>query len=186
MGILGMTDEQFNGLDAAPTLHDVTAQAYPFIKQHNMVVVNNPQEGRGYAETWPANEPGDVNYPRPKSIPMDRHGVEVFAPGAFGPHDLAGEAMHVDPFVNKSRDDLSSSLTPAQVKALRAESRDYDVSIGQYHMSHEAALRNATDSLIRGHAVGQWPAEAVGRIGLDKKQMETLEGIRRYVTGAEK
>lgn len=196
MDILGMHDEQFKQLASnhkqvvdemtyGPTMLQAASARYPFINQHNVHVVENPQEGRGFAETWFAGDEGAPQFPRPGVIPMDRHGIEIFRPKEFGIDDLAGEVMHLDPHVNEQRDALAASMTPEQVAALRRESLDYDESIrgGQ---SFERALQNATDGMIRGHVVNQWPASALESIKLNEEQKKILDGLHNYVRSGKK
>lgn len=197
MDVLGMTDQQFAEIAArqraaeivqeqmGPTMLEAATARYPFIAQHNVSVIHNPQEGRGFAETWFAGDEGAPDWPRPHGIPMENHGIEVYRPDQFGLDDLAGEVMHLDPHVNEQRDALAKSLTPGQIKALRQESLDYDESI-RYGQDHDRALQNATDGLIRGHVVGQWPKEAVDSIQLNKDQRSLLDALHNYVRTGKK
>lgn len=196
MDILGMNDEQFkefaaqhkqviDGMTYGPTMLQAASARYPFIDQHNVQVIENPQSGRGFAETWFAGDEGHPKYPRPEGIPMDRHGIEIFQPKEFGIDDLAGEVMHLDPHVNAQRDALAASLSPEQIAALRRESLDYDESL-RYGQSPERALQNATDGLIRGHVVGQWPAGAIEAIQLNEEQKKVLDGLHKYTRTGKK
>lgn len=187
--ILGMNDAQFKEFMAqqqAPSILNAATAKYPFIAQHNVAVHTNPQDGRGYAETWFAGDGGDPKKPewaRPQQIPMDSHGIEIFRPHEFGIDDLAGEVMHLDPKVNAARDALASSLTPQQLQVLRRQSMDYDASINQHGMSHEDALRNAVDGVMRGYVVNQWPKQSLDEMRFTPEQQNILQGVHGYVRG---
>lgn len=190
--VLAMNDAQFVeqlAQQQAPTILDAAKARYPFIQQHDVAVHYNPRKDRGFAETWFAGDGGDPQRPefgRPKAIPMDRHGVEIFQPESFGIDDLAGEVMHIDPNVNAARDALAKSITPKQLKELRRQSYDYDVSVKQHGMSHEDALRNATDSVLRGYAVNQWPKDALNSMRFTPEQLSILQSVHSYIRSERK
>jgi hypothetical protein len=158
-----------------------SAQAkYGFLKNLGMQVKVNPRQDTGmYAETWPAEEPGSNEAPRPSDIPLNVHGVEIFKPDQFNEDDLAGEALHVDPVARRTSTALTKSLSDAQIERLAIHSNDYEQSL-KLGMSQEDAMRNAVDSMIRGYVVGQWPKEVIDDIGLRPEQLERLEALREY------
>ena len=178
-GIIGgMPDSLVSYKDPISSLSSSTAQAYPFIKQNNPVLVptSNPN-----SETWPAGEEGTPDYPRPASIPMNQHGIEI-TPG-MTPDDIAGEVLHVDPYANQIRSQLQASWTPEQIAHLKRESLDYgqDGPTVDY-MPPERRLQNATDSAIRGTVVNQWPAEANRNMNYTAHQQLMLDRLKQYMT----
>ena len=161
------------------------AKEYPFITQHNPFVFMGNDPSRDYAETWPADEEGTPDRPRPKELPAGRIGVQVFRPTDFGPSDLAAEFLHVDPVANETRTSLRASLTPAQIEQLKHASRDYQSTIDRGE-SEDRAVQNATDSALRGYTVGQWPAEANASMGYSPAQLQMLENLKRYMRTGKK
>jgi hypothetical protein len=153
-------------------------QLYPFINQHNPVLVENPIEGRGYAETWPIGETGAQDYPRPKHFPLHQVGIEVYKPDQFSAHDIAGEMLHVDKLANMYRTKFKSTLTPEQTAELMQQP-DYEMSVKQ-GQSPEQALQNSADAAIRGYAVGQWPKKEVERF-FTSAQKTLLSGLKDYM-----
>jgi len=151
---------------------------YPFINQFNPLV--SLGRGEGYAETWPANETGDASYPRPEEFPMDRIGVQVFRPDAFGPSDLAAEMLHVDPRANEPRARLLQSLTPSQIATLKAGSGDYQESM-RSGQPERKALENAVDAAMRGYTVNQWPQSANDQMNYMPAQRSILDHLRNYM-----
>lgn len=155
---------------------------YPFIAQHNPVVETGV--GQGYAETWPAGETGAPdeygNPTRPKAFPTNKVGIQVFRPNDFTHHDLAGEVLHVDPYANETRANLMKSLTPTQIKSLQDQALDYQATIDEGR-SHEDALRNATDSAMRGYVLGQWPEEVNVGMAYEPSQKALLESLKSYM-----
>jgi hypothetical protein len=155
---------------------------YPFIAQHNPIVETGV--GPYFAETWPINEEGKPNEfgqsTRPKSIPIDRIGVQVYRPNDFTHHDLAGEILHVDPFAHETRAALTKSLTPAQIKQLQKQSMDYQGALDE-GQSEADAIKNAADAAMRGYVLGQWPAKANESMNYDKSQRALLEQLKNYM-----
>lgn len=156
-------------------------EEYPFIQQHKpMVIVGN---GEGYAETWPIDEPGAPEYARPTSLPIDRLGIEVRRPSQFTHHDLAAEVLHIDPFANTTREKMMSSWTPAQLETLKQQSGDYQFTLNEPGRTEEDAIRNATDSAIRGVVVNQWPKEANAAMQYTPSQQQLLQSLSGYMRG---
>lgn len=155
--------------------------AYPFIQQYHPNVMVSPSTQGDYAETWPADETGDAQYPRPKELPMGGVGVQVFKPDKFGPSDLAAEFLHVDPYANQMRAQLMHTLTPHQVAMLKHSSEDYSSTLERGEPEHRA-MQNALDSALRGYTVGQWPAEANAAMRYSPDQLRLLDGLRHYMT----
>lgn len=160
----------------APDYRGLRAEAeskYPFVRWHDPLVV--PGEGENYAETWPAGEEGAPGAPRPKSLPLDRVGVEVRRP-EFDADGLAAEMLHVDPFAVGTRKALDASLSSAQNKYLHRQALDYN----HKDVSWEQAQNNAIDSAMRGYVFGQWPAEANAGMAYNPRQQALLDALKAY------
>jgi hypothetical protein len=173
---------------ANPYIASLIAKAtkdYPFINQHNPFVFMGNDPTRDYAETWPSDEEGTPDRPRPKELPAGRVGVQVFRPNDFGPNDLAAEFLHIDPVANETRASLRASLTPAQIERLKYTSRDYQSTLDRGE-NEDRAIQNAIDSALRGYTVGQWPAEANTAMGYSPQQLHLLENLKRYMRTGKK
>jgi hypothetical protein len=167
-------------------------EEYPFIKQHNPVVVDRPKSDlvkqsndRGYAETFVTGETGKPSDPRSKTLPAERPGIEVYRTNDFKNNDLAGELMHQDKFANKIRGQLQNSLTPAQIRTLKDNAGDYKMSLDE-NMSEDAAMRNATDSAMRGYVVNQWPDKYNKEMNYSKDQLKLLNSLKDYTKTGKK
>ena len=164
-------------------------KAYPFVTKHNPMVVVNPAENRGYAETYPVGETGaplpEGGFSKHSSLPLDRVGVEVFKPDQFTAHDLAAEMLHIDPVANQTRETLIKSWTPKQIETLKKHALDYQATIDEGR-SHADALQNATDSALRGYTVGQWSNDVNKALKYSPNQLKALESLKSYMaTGQE-
>jgi hypothetical protein len=158
-------------------------QDYPFLNQHKPVVITNAGKGEGFAETYPPEETGrpmgDGTFSRPKELPMGQLGIEIYRPDAFTHHDLAGEVLHVDPYSREISDKLAKTWSPEQLKNLREHALDYEATIAEGRPEADA-VRNATDSAVRGYVVNQWPEEVNTSFGYQPVQRALLESLKNY------
>lgn len=164
----------------ANALLNKTRREYPFI--NNTAPMVSVGSGTGYAEVWPQGEEGAPNSPRPQQFPIDRFGVEVRKPTQFRPNDLAGEVLHGDPRAQAARDALIPTLTQQQLNLLKREALDYQESI-RLGMSEQDAIRNMTDSAMRGYVVNQWPQSMNQALNYSPQQLGILNGLLSYVKG---
>jgi hypothetical protein len=175
--------------DYSKTLLEEATKAYPFVAKHNPMVVVNPMEDKGFAETYPIGETGaplpQGGYSKHSSLPIDRVGVEVFKPEKFTAHDLAAEMLHIDPIANQTREALIKSWTPKQLKTLKKHALDWEATLAEGRPETDA-IKNATDSALRGYTVGQWPEEVNKALMYSPKQLKVLEQLKSYMsTGQE-
>jgi len=154
---------------------------YPFISFHNPSVVLG--SGEGFAETYPIGETGaplpNGGFSRPKTLPIDKVGIEIYQPSKFSHHDLAAELLHVDPYANEVREKLLKNLTTDQITTLKNNARDYQHSI-DLGMSEEDAMKNTVDSALRGYVMNQWPEEVNTEMNYNTHQKTMLEGLKNY------
>ena len=155
-------------------------KAYPFISKHNPMVVVNPAENRGFAETYPIGETGaplpEGGFSKHSSLPLDRVGVEVFRPNEFSHHDLAAEMLHIDPMANQTREFLMKSWTPQQLETLKHHALDYQATIDEGRPESDA-IQNATDSALRGFTVNQWPEQINQALKYNSEQLKYLNDL---------
>ena len=171
--------------DYATDLLAQATQEYPFVAKHNPMVVVNPMENRGYAETYPIGEtgkplPGGV-IDKHFALPINKVGVEIFKPEQFSHHDLAAEILHIDPMANKAREALIKTWTPNQLKTLKEHALDYQATLDEGRPEADA-IKNATDSALRGYTVKQWPEEINQKLAYSPKQLKVLESLKTYMT----
>ena len=165
-------------MDYSQNLLDKAQAEYPFIKQHDPIVTVG--DGEGYAEAWEKGEEGSPTNPRPEHFPIDRHAVQIHRPGEFSHHDLAGEIMHVDPVSNTTRDTLMTTWTPKQLKTLEKHAKDWQTTLDEGRPV-EHAIKNATDSAMRGYLVKQWPESINKELQYRPEQKQLLEGLGKYL-----
>jgi hypothetical protein len=170
--------------DYAKNLLEQATQTYPFVAKHNPMVVVNPAENKGFAETYPIGETGaplpEGGFNKHPSLPIDRVGVEIFKPDQFTHHDLAAEMLHIDPMANQTRKTLMESWSPDQLKTLKEHALDYQATLDEGR-SETDAIKNATDSALRGYTVGQWPEEINKALAYNPDQLKSLDALKSYM-----
>lgn len=153
------------------------AEQWPFVNIYDPAVTRSPARPEGYVlETWPKGETGGSDYPRPRELPMERVGIELYGDRA-SPLDVAADLLHVDPFANYTREELLSNLSPEQIATLKYGSLDYASSLDQ---GEQRAMQNAIDSAMRGYVFHQWPASANAEMRYDPRQMALLDLLQKY------
>ena len=170
--------------DIAQQLLLQAQKEYPFISRHNPSVIVNEGGGEGFAETYPRGETGrpleNGEFSRPKSLPINKIGIEIYQPNKFTHHDIAGEVLHDDPFANQIRDNLAKSWSPKQLDVLKKEALDYQHSINT-GQDEQRAIQNATDSALRGYVVNQWPKEVNTMLNYSPKQLQLIQSLQKYM-----
>lgn len=170
-------------MDYIQQLLEEARTQYPFVSQYNPQVVLGT--GEGYAETYPVGETGrplgDGKFSRPSSLPIDQVGIEIYKPKEFTARDLAGELLHIDPVANKIRDQLIETWTPEQIKTLQEHALDFDMTLAEGRPVKDA-IKNATDSALRGYVVGQWSPEVDKYFNYTPQQLKLLDELKTYVT----
>jgi len=66
-------------------------QEYPILKGLGLAYKYNPGGGTGFLESWPADEVGTPERPRPPEFPIGQQGLEVYDPKTR-PIDMIGDA----------------------------------------------------------------------------------------------
>jgi len=171
--------------DYATDLLSQATETYPFVAKHNPMVVVNPMEDKGFAETYPIGETGAPlpggGFSKHSSLPIDRVGVEVFKPDQFTHHDLAAEMLHIDPVANQAREALTKTWSPKQLKTLKEHALDYQATLDEGRPEADA-IKNATDSALRGYTVGQWPEKINKALSYSPAQLKVLDSLKNYMS----
>ena len=111
---------------------------------------------------------------------MDRAVIAAYNQNALAPENIAGEALHLDPRNAEARNQLKTTLTPAQIAEIQHGSGDYAASL-EGGQDAERALQNALDGAIRGQILGQWPAEANAAMQYTPEQLAIFNTLREYM-----
>jgi hypothetical protein len=175
--VVGLLSRDFS----EPDVLAFAREKYPFINQYDPRVKISPRPNSPYyAETFKPGEEGSPEAPRPSEFPLSSLGVEIYKPGnAFTSDDYAAEFLHGDGRANQARSDIMKTLTRRQTGILK-DQPDYADDGG---LSEQKRMENATDALLRGYTVGQWPKAAIEDFGLSLNQTLVLDALKKYMTG---
>lgn len=160
---------------------DVFEQAiemYPILKDLGIEykISPNPEEKR-MLEFYPPNERGAVDKPRPRELPVNKLGVEIFNEDVT-PLDVLGDVtshwlIYNDPQYKKYYDDFVQSMSPEQKQRLRGQYEHY-VSKGEKRPYEQWEQMTGLPAYFRGYPFKQWPDD-FNRIAYTPEQREMFD-----------
>lgn len=168
-----------------PNLLDQAKQQYQVLRNMDIAYADNPQEGKGYLEFWPPNEPGAPESPRPQSIPLGKPGVEVYR-GDTRPIDILGDVVshhliNTDPKISSYYDKFRQSLNPSQQTILKEQylhARDRE---GERRPYDQWLTMSGLPSYFRGYAFQQWPQQNIDKY-YTPEQIKMFDEMGSYLT----
>ena len=147
-----------------PVKEDLMQQAksaYPYLRDKKFGFVSTPNEqDRRSLEFYAAGEPGSPEEPRPKELPLDMPGVQVFK-SKVKPIDILGDyvshhAVKSDPVIKPIYDEFVRTIDPN----LLQHRYEYDVKhSGEKRPLQQWAEASGIPSMFRGYTFGQWPSD---------------------------
>ena len=137
-------------------------------------------------ESWPAQEPGTPEHPRPREFPLGGLGLEVYDPKAT-PMDLMGDVtshflINNDPTVKQTYQDFITSMTPDQHRMLNEQYQYHQQNLGEQRPFEEWKEMTGLPAWLRGYAFRQWehPEEMY-----TPEQMQAFDKMMDYLRTAQ-
>lgn len=172
-------------LDPQAGLLDQAKQQYPILDSHSIGFKNNPGGGDGYMESWPPNETGTPDRPRPKEFPLNQFGVENYRPDSRPIDVLADVTSHYliksDPVVKNIYEVFSSSLQPFQENILKEQYQHAVTNEGEKRPYEDWKVNSGLPGYLRGYTFKQWPDD-FNQKAYTLSQMKLLDGLMGYLT----
>lgn len=169
-----------------PSLMDQARQQYPILNNYDIGYKNNVGGGQGWMESWPPNETGTLQSPRPKEFPIGQFGVENYRADSRPMDVLADITSHhlinFDPTVKQSYQDFSSSLEPWQTDILKDQYRHAQIFEGETRPYETWKQYSGLPGYFRGYTFQQWP-EDFNKQAYTPQQMKMLDGVMNYLSG---
>ena len=136
-------------------------QEYPALKGLGLSYKYNPGAGPGFLESWPADETGTPEHPRPPEFPLGQQGMEVYNPKTR-PIDLMGDAashfmINSDPTIAQHYKTFQQSLEPWQHTNLQDQYNFEKQFSGEDRPYEDWLQRSGLPAYFRGYAFDQWP-----------------------------
>ncbi len=169
---------------------DVFQQArdmYPALRDLdiNYKISNNPQDNRKL-EFFPQNERGSPNSPRPRELPINKLGMEIYNEDVRPLDVLADVTSHHliynDPTYKKYYDDFVNSFTPEQEQRLKGQ---YEYSVknnGEERPFEQWAETTGLPGYFRGYAFKQWPDD-FNKNAYTSDQLDMFDLMMNQLTG---
>lgn len=169
-----------------PSVFDQALQTYPIIQQSGVQGVVNPKEGAGFLEFYPPGEEGSSDAPRPKGLPLDKPGVEIYSNNTT-PLDVLGDVtshhlIHTDPVVKNVYANLVSSITTQQQEILKDQYSHATQNEGEKRPFEQWLQSSGLPGFLRGYAFKQWPDEFNNKV-YTPEQKQMLDGMMKYLVG---
>jgi hypothetical protein len=175
---------------------DKALEQYPVLKNANAVglMSTNAPDGANMLESWQPNEQGTPDRPRPKELPSDKLGVQIYSDKTT-PNDVAADIVShslvkTDPNLKATYDQFASSITPDQKDFLMG---DYEQEVKQATLSggekppafDQWMQQVGIPSAFRGYAFGQYDQKAQQQFGYTDQQKQLLGGVKPYLEGGQ-
>jgi hypothetical protein len=179
---------------SAGNVVDQAVAKYPKLKSLNPagLMSTDTEDNGNMLEHWSPGDMGTSKRPRPKELPTDRVGIQVFN-SKTTPDDVAGDIVshrlvNTDPKISGTYKQFKESLTPKQKEFLRG---DYDWEVKETKKSgsdapppfNEWLDRVGAPAALRGYAFNQYDARTQKGFGYTDEQKGYLNKIKNYVQG---
>jgi hypothetical protein len=159
---------------------------YPILQKLGVKGVYTGGTGKyGDIESWQPGEPGIAGYERPKDIPLDTFGVQVFGGGKTKPIDvLADVASHhlinTDPEIKGYYQEFKSSLTLEQKEKLQRDYQYDKENSGETRPFDQWAEQSRLPAFFRGYTFKQWPDDFNKKV-FTPDQIKLFDKVRKYL-----
>jgi hypothetical protein len=182
----GGSDPTWEGLQNQPGIVDQAIQRYPILGQIGLRGVETNAKGKyGDIESWQPGESGTIGYERPKELPLDKFGVQVFNEGKTKPIDVLADVVShnlvkTDPKLNQAYQEFKGSLTDYQKGKLQ---RDYEYdkkNSGEQRPFDQWAEAVRLPAYFRGYTFNQWPDEWNQNF-YSPEQIKNLDQVKNYL-----
>lgn len=167
-------------------------EKYPILKKLKIAGITSPEaKGKGnMLEHWSPGDKGNLQNPRPASLPLDSIGIEIYNP-ATSSNDVAADIVshtlvNTDPNISKVYNNFKSSLNTNQKQFL----------YGDYMSEVNAAKTQGAESpgdfnswvdrvgapaALRGYLFNQYDKNAQQEFGYTPVQKQNLDFIGSYI-----
>ncbi len=160
-------------------------QEYPALQGLGLAYKYNPGGWQGMLESWPGNETGTPDHPRPSEFPMGQQGLEIYDPKTT-PTDIMGDvASHFmkdsDPTIVQHYKTFQQSLEPWQHEILKGQYDYHQRNYGESRPYDTWAEYTGIPGYFRGYAFNQWPdAQSM----YTPQQLQNFDSMMRYLRGS--
>lgn len=168
-----------------PSIFDQAMKEWPILQSLGVSYKSSPNAGGdNLLEFWHPGEMGDKEQPRPKELPPDRPGVEVYS-DKTRPIDILGDVVShymvtTDPTIKSYYEQFEKSLTAQQKQNLKEQYQWAQKNEGEKRPYEEWEKVSGIPAYFRGYAFQQWQnAEKMytpEQINMFNKMMGYLKG----------
>lgn len=171
-----------------PSSMDVVTAAknlYPILNSLNLVSSYEPGNAKGMLEFWPPGEPGTTGYYRPKDIPIESMGVQVFDRSKVRPIDILADVtshhlVKSDPAMKKYYEQFLGSVTPDQQRRFQDDYQHARNVEGEQRPYETWLQTTRLPAYFRGYTFKQWP-DKFNKHVFTPEQITLFNEVRKYL-----
>ena len=167
------------------SVFDQALQQYPVIGKAGVTGVINPKENAGYLEFYPPGETGTKDAPRPKMLPLDKPGIEIYS-NKTTPLDVLGDVtshylVHTDPVVKQYYQNFVQSLDARQHQLLQQQYQYAQKNENETRPFQQWLEISGLPGYFRGYPFKQWP-EDFNKQAYTQEQRAMLDDMMKYLS----
>lgn len=171
-----------NPPDHGKTIFNAAKERFPILGEMDLGVKYNPGAYQVFLESWPGDEEGTPDHPRPAEFPLGKQGVEIYNPQTSIFDIMADVTSHFlkdsDPTVNQHYRTFEKSLTKEQHEILKEQYAYHKENYGEKRPYDDWYEHTGLPGYFRGYAFKQWDdPEAMYTTG----QMQDFDSMMRYL-----
>ena len=155
---------------------------YPILDKYDYKIVDTPNEDSPYyLEHFPPGEVGSLEMPRPKDLPLEEYGLQIFKD--VRPEDIAGDIIshHIvnkDKYLSEKYEDFKTSTS---LDVMKERYKYHKENFNEQRDFNSWLERTGYPELFRGYVFNQFDGEAKKDL-YSPKQKTILNEIKKYIT----
>jgi len=157
-------------------------EMYPILNKYDYKIVDTPNEDSPYyLEHFPPGEVGSLEMPRPKGIPLEEYGLQIFKD--VRPEDIAGDIIshHIvnkDKYLSEKYKDFKTSTS---LDVMKERYKYHKENFNEQRDFNSWSERTGYPELFRGYVFNQFDEETKNNL-YSPKQKTVLNEIKEYIT----
>ena len=162
--------------------YEAAKEMYPILNEYDYKIVDTPnKDSPYYLEHFPPGEIGSLEMPRPKGIPLEEYGLQIFKD--VRPEDIAGDIIshHIvnkDKYLSKKYKDFKNSVS---LETMKERYKYHKENLNEERDFNSWSERTGYPELLRGYVFDQFDGETKNNL-YSSEQKEILDAIKQYIT----
>ena len=162
--------------------YEAAKEMYPILNEYDYKIVDTPnKDSPYYLEHFPPGEIGSLEMPRPKGIPLEEYGLQIFKD--VRPEDIAGDIIshHIvnkDKYLSEKYKDFKNSVS---LETMKERYKYHKENLNEERDFNSWSEKTGYPELLRGYVFKQFDRETENNL-YSSEQKEILDAIKQYIT----